>query len=102
MRVTPASAAAAISRRAPAAVGASGFSTRTCLPAWIASSATATWVLGGVATTTASTPGSTGPQRGGAGGGLVTSREAEQAGFRAVHEHHFLHLIDCLEDAHML
>jgi hypothetical protein len=58
MSVTPASLAASMSSRAPAAVVASGFSMSTCLPARIASRPSGTCVAGGVAMTTASTCGS--------------------------------------------
>ncbi len=55
---TPARSAAAHMSSASAASRANGFSHKTCLPASIASSVIAAWVNGGVATATASTPGS--------------------------------------------
>ena len=63
MRTTSAAAAAVTSVRAPALVVASGFSTRT-FPALMAASASGTCVLGGVATTTASTCSRAGQGRG--------------------------------------
>ena len=62
-RHTPASFAAAAARPASAAVSASGFSQKTCLPASAAARIWPQWRLCGVARTTASTSGSSSADR---------------------------------------